>query len=104
MERRLSAARLRLDLCAELYRDQVKSGRYFLHENPWSVESWHVESIVQLEQSEGVDTVVGHMCQYGMEATDDHGAKQLVLKPAKWMIEQSHLLAGRTGQEMFGRS
>ena len=39
-----------------------------------------------------VKTVVGHMCQYGMESRDADGMMKPVLKPTRWMSTAGEVL------------
>ena len=47
-------ARVHLEFCAQLYRDQLEAGRYFLHENPAGAVSWKEAPIVALATCDGV--------------------------------------------------
>ena len=46
--RRRKEARAHLEFSAKLYRIQVASGRYFLHEHPQSASSWHEDVMKEL--------------------------------------------------------
>ena len=43
-----------VEFCVELYKRQIETGRYFLHEHPWSAFSWKLPSIKSLMNSPGV--------------------------------------------------
>ncbi len=66
--------------CVSLYWEELKNGRYFLHEHPASAKSWQLPEMIQLLTHPGVVKVVGHMCAYGMKSTDEKG-EGLVKKP-----------------------
>ncbi len=77
-------------LCVSLYWEQIKNGRYFLHEHPASANSWKLPEIIQLLTYPGVVKVVGHMCAYGMKSTDEKG-EGLVKKPTGWMTNSPYI-------------
>ena len=58
--------KLHLAFCMEMYREQIKSGRYFLHEHPWSASSWKEFSVENISEQENVYCVRSNMCQFGM--------------------------------------
>ena len=76
-----------LHLSIEMYRKQLKAGRYFLHEHPWSADSWFDEEVQKLSKEPGVFTVKGPMCRWEMEATDPRGLQGTgyVRKETGWM-------------------
>ena len=39
-----------LDFCMELYREQIRHGRYFLHEHPAYASSWQEETVLSLSE------------------------------------------------------
>ena len=44
----LKRAQEHLKFCVELYREQTKGGRYFLHEHPAYAPSWQTDVIEKL--------------------------------------------------------
>ena len=54
-----------LEFCAELYREQIKGGRYFLHEHPATATSWQTDVIEKLLGKKGVVRVTCDHCSYG---------------------------------------
>ena len=44
-----------LELCVELYGQQIKEGRYFVHEHPWRASSWNLECIQRTRHQVNVD-------------------------------------------------
>ncbi len=76
--------------CVSLYWEQIKNGRYSLHEHPASANSWKLPEIIQLLTYPGVVKVVGHLCAYGMKSTDDQG-EGLVKKPTGWMTNSPYI-------------
>ena len=61
------------NFCRELYVEQMRSGRHFLHEHPLTATSWTVDSIRKLAHSPLVYNVVAHMCAFGMQSRDRKG-------------------------------
>ena len=39
---------------AEMYKEQIRGGRWFLHEHPAMASSWDLEEMTNLEKEEGV--------------------------------------------------
>ena len=70
VRRRLREARRHLAFCVSLYDGQLARGKHFLHEHPQGASSWREECIENLANRDGVDTTVGHLCQYGMAIID----------------------------------
>ena len=76
-------AKIHVAFCCTLYQEQLRQGRHFLHEHPWSARSWGLPCIQQLMSHPGVELVQGHMCRFRMTThieTKD-GARGLVKKP-----------------------
>ena len=78
--------------CIELYKIQVRGGRYFLHEHPWGAWSWKVPAVRALMCMSGVSTVKGHMCTHGMYVDQSDGVSRLALKATGWMSNSQHIL------------
>ncbi len=76
--------------CVSLYWEQIKHGRYFLHEHPASATSWKLTDIKQLLLHPGVVKVVGHMCAYGMKSVDEK-FEGLVKKPTGWLTNSPYI-------------
>ena len=64
----------------ELYKIQMESGLYFLHEHPHGASSWQTPAMQEFILKNSVHLGVGHMCRHGMKV----GGK-LVYKPARWL-------------------
>ena len=71
----------------ELYKMQHEAGRYFLHEHPASAMSWAEDDVKRIVRMGGVQTVVGHQCQY--EASDKLGNP--IKKPTRFMTNSLHI-------------
>ncbi len=91
---------MHLRFMAEIYHDQMRRGRYFLHEHPATATSWDEECMQEVMEAEHVDSVVGDRCMYGQEARDGSPVR----KATKWMSNSPWVLkalstrcAGRGG-------
>ena len=73
MAKELEYAKKHVRFCIELYMDQIRGGRYFLHEHQNSATSWKMPEIVALAAQKGVDLTTCDMCAYGMTASDKEG-------------------------------
>ena len=82
----------RLHTAIGCYRKQMENGRYFLHEHPDGASSWKDEEFVRLHREEGVFTVEGPMCRWGMELETRDGRKGYVFKRTRW-VTNSRVLA-----------
>ncbi len=67
IRRELTRARLHLEFVVSLYREQLESGRYFLHEHPEGATSWQEECIKSLLEIPSVGRVTADQCQLGAE-------------------------------------
>ena len=56
---------MHLEFCVELYREQLRHGRYFLHEHPAYATSWQEEAMRGLMGEQGVETATCDQCMYG---------------------------------------
>ena len=84
-QRKLDQARRHIKFCCYLYDIQIKEGRFFLHEHPWSARSWYLPEICDIQNRPGVTVTKGHMCRFGMTARDSDGKLQPVKKPTGFM-------------------
>ncbi len=78
-------------LCVELYLEQLKAGRYFLHEQPRGAKTWQFPDIRRLMEEPGVHLVTGHICRRGMMSEDREGPGR-VLKPTGWLGNAEEVL------------
>ena len=65
-QRKWVEARVHIQFVCELYEEQIKGGRWFLHEHPAGASSWHLEEIKKIEQKHGVGISVADQCVYGL--------------------------------------
>ena len=63
--------------CIELYVEQIRGGRCFLHQHPDNAYDWKMLEMLTLAAHAGVDATRCDMCAYGMTATDKEGEDML---------------------------
>ena len=103
VRRRRAEGLVHLAFAAEICAMQVRGGRYFLHEHPATADSWHQEPMAKLLGMQGVQTVVGDMCAFGMTTVGPSGEQLPVLKPTRWASNAPWLLK-RLGVRCTSRS
>jgi hypothetical protein len=91
MRRAKVQAVIHVNFVAELYNEQVESGRYFLHEHPIGASSWNLPSIKQLLEMPGVAVAHADQCQYGAEVKSGRNRGQPIKKPTGFMTNSSAL-------------
>ena len=53
---------MHLEFGVELYREQAKNGRYFIHEHPAYARSWQTDIIKNLMKEPGIMKATCHQC------------------------------------------
>ena len=76
-----------VEFCVELYREQLRHGRYFLHEHPAYATSWQEKAVQELEAEPDVVTSVVDQCLYGCE--DELGNP--VKKPTRFLTNSAEM-------------
>ena len=69
---------------------QRRHGRFFYFEHPLSAKSWDIPELWLLSQRYDAESVVLHMCRFGLEAEDQDGSG-LVKKPTKVLTNLSSI-------------
>ena len=92
VKRRMTEAQLHIDFSAMLYREQIESGRYFIHEHPWNSGSWNEKSIEQLLEVQGVERRRVDQCQWGAQVMSGPEEGSPVMKPSGIMSNAAKLL------------
>ena len=82
---------LHMEFVASLYREQLESGGYFLHEHPQWASSWELKCMADLECMPGVDKIRGDQCQFGAVAPHGPNAGAPVLKPTRFLTNSEEL-------------
>ena len=62
IDKSVAKAKRHLEFVAELYREQLDGGRYFLHEHPSYASSWAIPAIKAVRKMAGVQRVHGDQC------------------------------------------
>ena len=65
--------RTHIRFCAEIYREQLKGHRHFVHEHPERSRAWNMKEMQELLMLPEVGSVVMHMCAFGMTSRDEKG-------------------------------
>ena len=65
----------------ELYQDQMRRDKLFLHEHPAEADSWSESCIRKVMRLEAVQTMTMHQCQFGQMTADG----QPIKKGTRWM-------------------
>ena len=78
-----------LEFCIQLYQEQRRHGRYFLHEHPAYASSWQEETMKNMLKENHVVTATCDQCMYGSEAADGSPIK----KPTTFMTNAPELAA-----------
>jgi hypothetical protein len=91
-ERRRREAEVLLIFAVAVYKLQVLAGRHFLHEHPATATSWRHPAVSKLMARSGVDSVVAHMCQFGMMTSAAGGDQAAAKKPTRFMSSAPAIL------------
>ena len=59
--------RKHLQFVGELYKQQFKEGRWFLHIHPASATSWSLKEITNVMDMEGVDVIAADQCMFRLK-------------------------------------
>ena len=62
---------MHINFMAEMYREQIEDGHYFLHEHPRWATSWVLPEIEKLMRVPSVGFTHGDQCQYGAELYEE---------------------------------
>jgi hypothetical protein len=76
-----------LEFCMELYREQIRHGRFFVHEHPAYATSWQEPSVEKLMGEIGVEKATCDQCLYGSSAENGDPVK----KPTTFMTNAPEL-------------
>ena len=90
-------ATIHLEFCAAMYLEQIRAGRYFVHEHPDTATSWQVPCIENLTRLPEVKVARADLCMFGLKSSDSHGEAP-ARKPKKFMtngLEVFKVLKGK---------
>ena len=76
-----------INFCCMMYEYQVRRGKHFLHEHPWTARSWKLPGIQKLLRNPAVNLVECRICQFRMMTHDEekNGKMGLVKQPTGFM-------------------
>ena len=77
-------ATVHLQFCAAMYREQLRQGRYSVHEHPDTATSWSAPCIESLANRPEVAVARADMCMFGMTSSDKDGEAP-AKKPTRFM-------------------
>ena len=86
----LEHGREHLKFVAELYEEQAKNGRYYLHEHPAAATSWQDPSMKNLVHNWGGIITGADLCQFGMKSSDMYGTAP-AKKPTKFLTNSTDI-------------
>ena len=81
---------MHLRFCCRIYREQIKGGRYFVHEHPQTAASWAVPCMRKMVEMPEVHVVNAHMCAFGMKSKDERG-EGFAKKPTKFLTNSGEM-------------
>ena len=80
-----------LNFVAELYEQQIDSGRFFVHEHPLHADSWTVPRIARSLRRSEVVRVHGDQCQFGADVVSGRAIGHPIKKQIGFMTSSSHI-------------
>jgi hypothetical protein len=80
----LAKARMHLNFVCSLYEEQIRGGRFFIHEHPAGATSWEEPAVKRILKLPEVRVSRVDACQYGMTGISE-GKEHPVKKPTRWM-------------------
>jgi hypothetical protein len=80
----LAKARMHLNFVCSLYEEQIRGGRFFIHEHPAGATSWEEPAVKRILKLPEVRVSRVDACQYGMTGVSE-GKEHPVKKPTRWM-------------------
>lgn len=90
-QRKADRDRRHMQFVVKLYRIQAEEGRLFLHEHPAHATSWKIPEVERLQRQQGVYTVTGDQCMYGLATRGKGGRYTPARKSTKFMSNSYHI-------------
>ena len=90
---KLQATKL-LHVAMDVYEEQIRGGRHFLHEHPLEASSCLDPRVMSLQKRKGVFTASSPVCCFPSEGRNEgrfEKCQQVVCKPTKWMTNSKAL-------------
>ena len=82
-----------------MYKHQLRHGRHFLHEHPWSASSWRLFCIDELVKDERVYVVRSDLCRFGMSTVNSEGEKMAAKKRTGFMTSSVRVAEELEGEQ-----
>ena len=118
VKRRVKDGLVHLKFVCQLYRQQIRRGKWFLHEHPATAMSWKTKPIERMLRMSGVLTVDMDQCMFGLVSKSPDGLLLPAKKPTRWMTnspfmvdalnvrcdkshQHQHLVGGRAADAAF---
>ncbi len=102
-EQELMEATQHVDFVIQLYREQVREGRWFLHEHPASASSWDLTAMRKLAEEEGVTVNVADQCMYGLRTQGKPGEGKVPARKRTKFMTNSYEIAKQLQKRCDGR-
>ena len=83
-----------LHVAMDVYEEQIRAGRYFLHEHPLEASSWSDPRVISLQKRKGVFTASSPVCFFQAKIETKDGSRNVnrfVYKRTKWMTNSKAL-------------
>ena len=95
-------AREHIRFVVTLYAEQLRNGRWFVHEHPHTASSWDLEEIQQLSQKMGVHIAVADQCMYGLTTWNRAGVPGAAARKRTRFLTNSSYIAEELSQKCDG--
>ena len=92
VERRVAEGMKHIKFVIQLYKNQMRRGKWFLHEHPRTALSWKTKPVMRLLKKHGVLTTVNHQCMFGLRTRGPNGEDMLAKKPTRWMTNSRDMI------------
>ena len=101
MARELEKGKEHIRFCLSVYSVQLSAKRHFVHKHPERSRAWDMPEVKEFLLRPKVDSVVLHMCAFGMTAQDEQ-CKGLVQKATRVMSSSDKIIK-QVGLQCFNR-
>jgi hypothetical protein len=83
--RRRAEGMVHLRFAVQVYQEQLRCGRHFLHEHPRTATSWSVPEVLALRARPEVGEVIADLCQFGLRSPSPVGGTGPARKPTRFL-------------------
>ena len=91
-----------LRFVSQLYKDQIKASRYFLHEHPLSAMSWSEDCMREIIAMDGVGEAVCDQCMYGCKTKGTPTSPPMAARKATRFLSNGSEMLGRLNRRCDG--